>query len=855
MATNIDQRGFIQQLQEMRTTRTQQLRSTNQQAALLNKQINVLTKLDKTMTAMLKAQGIGTAALRDVSSKQTSVVKQNEQMTKSINNLSSSVMRSMSSMASAVGRGTKGAAGAVGNAAVGGASMIGSGIMKALPFVIAGAIGKTMVWDKMDEGVKKQLGESFGGLMKGIFGSLDSSEFGKSIKPITKELGIQLGALSDTLEAFGKKISSIAESLRLPKTFGEGVDRAKEKMEGIKDKAGDVLDEARFKARVGSRMGSQAYEAVTDTSLSDSTALKVLGAGGVVAGGVLIAKGMKPTPAQDAEPVKEKTKPRRIKSAKKPRLFNQQDMAKLADVTKYLKENKLAFTKQNMLVGRVWTSVMKQGGPVAKAFGEAVVKYKIGRTFALVGLAVELIGWWVVENEIAEMEEMGPPYGLTTEEADALRKLARISSTSRIVSATVFGALGAFAGAFTGPAAPVAVPLLGVGGTIVGSELADLAVQKSVSLPESLTKELPEDNKGTARSVAEAARKTRRHSPKHAKKTEGVLSSSSASTSSDSFEMFKGAIGGAESRGDYNARNKNGSSASGKYQVIKSTFESFAKDKDSPVYGMTWDQFQKSDPEVQEALMDYMLQYYNQVLLAGNVPVNEKTLYLAHFLGAETAVKVYNANPNDPLSKYITKNGQYDLMVKQNPGLVTPGTTTSEIQLALGKRVTTQMAHNKATNSRSSFASLDPRRNDTNVTESDKSLYHSENVARRRAEAEKNEPSAALQTPEQIAAAKEEKDKKGRLTTLLQHTGLDVFGKLKEAMGSVTDDLMKGYDENFALQNVSQIPSIDTSDKSTTVVNVSSGGGGGGPSINSVISNHMYNQNWQFSSLSGVQRS
>ena len=54
---------------------------------------------------------------------------------------------------------------------------------------------------------------------------------------------------------------------------------------------------------------------------------------------------------------------------------------------------------------------------------------------------------------------------------------------------------------------------------------------------------------------------------------------------------------------------------------------------------MTFEQFQNSSPEVQEALMDYMLQDYNRILTTGKVPINEQTLYLAHFLGPETAVK------------------------------------------------------------------------------------------------------------------------------------------------------------------------------------------------------------------------
>ena len=114
MATSPD-KGFLEQLREMRNTRMQQLRQGGQQAGLLNKQIAAITTLNKTMESVLRAQNSSNATLKNLSTSQTNVSRQTEQMSKSINNLSSSITRSMGSMASAVGKGTSGAASAVGS--------------------------------------------------------------------------------------------------------------------------------------------------------------------------------------------------------------------------------------------------------------------------------------------------------------------------------------------------------------------------------------------------------------------------------------------------------------------------------------------------------------------------------------------------------------------------------------------------------------------------------------------------------------------------------------------------------------------------------------------------------------------
>jgi hypothetical protein len=95
-------KGFIDQLREMRNTRMQQLRQGGQQATLLNKQITAINSLNKTMDAVLRAQNASNISLKEFNKKQNNVIRQNDSMSKGIYNLSNSITKSIGSFAKSV---------------------------------------------------------------------------------------------------------------------------------------------------------------------------------------------------------------------------------------------------------------------------------------------------------------------------------------------------------------------------------------------------------------------------------------------------------------------------------------------------------------------------------------------------------------------------------------------------------------------------------------------------------------------------------------------------------------------------------------------------------------------------------
>lgn len=157
------------------------------------------------------------------------------------------------------------------------------------------------------------------------------------------------------------------------------------------------------------------------------------------------------------------------------------------------------------------------------------------------------------------------------------------------------------------------------------------------------------------------------------------------------FDKFKRALAGAES-GGMNIQNKSGSTASGKYQFLKSTFEGYAKDKNSPVYGMAWEDYKQSG-DAQERLMDYALNKYINVLDANGLPVTNETLYMAHHFGPGRAVEIlkgYQRNPNAMMKDFFpatSKPGDpsWDLIKQQNPWIKDSLTVSGAISQLGGK--------------------------------------------------------------------------------------------------------------------------------------------------------------------------
>lgn len=87
-----------------------------------------------------------------------------------------------------------------------------------------------------------------------------------------------------------------------------------------------------------------------------------------------------------------------------------------------------------------------------------------------------------------------------------------------------------------------------------------------------------------------------------------------------------------ESGGDYNARNK-GSSAFGKYQVIRSTLADKAKDLGISVK-------EALTPEGQEMVMHSLLSDYKDRLKEFNLPVTKENMFVLHNLGQTGGVRV-----------------------------------------------------------------------------------------------------------------------------------------------------------------------------------------------------------------------
>lgn len=141
---------------------------------------------------------------------------------------------------------------------------------------------------------------------------------------------------------------------------------------------------------------------------------------------------------------------------------------------------------------------------------------------------------------------------------------------------------------------------------------------------------------------------------------------------------LKALIRAPESNGDDRARNKAGSSASGRYQFVEGTFKALY----SRVYGGDADEAWRTkrfDPGVQEKLMDQLLQDNERTLRANNLPVNNGNMYVLHVLGAKDGARVLTAKGDTPVatllsSEIVQKNptyfGKKGMTVAQSLGVI-----------------------------------------------------------------------------------------------------------------------------------------------------------------------------------------
>lgn len=113
------------------------------------------------------------------------------------------------------------------------------------------------------------------------------------------------------------------------------------------------------------------------------------------------------------------------------------------------------------------------------------------------------------------------------------------------------------------------------------------------------------------------------------------------------FRSIKRAIGGAESAGDYNAKNpKKGATAKGKYQFVNDTWN-YISGLHKKDYGRRLERNSRID---QEIAMDMLTEINIKSLRDNNLPVNAATVYGMHFAGNAAAVKKMLRNPSAPAS-------------------------------------------------------------------------------------------------------------------------------------------------------------------------------------------------------------
>lgn len=133
------------------------------------------------------------------------------------------------------------------------------------------------------------------------------------------------------------------------------------------------------------------------------------------------------------------------------------------------------------------------------------------------------------------------------------------------------------------------------------------------------------------------------------------LDSSSFSKPKGEDNLVKKIIG-VESAGNPNAKNPE-STATGLGQFIKSTwletiknhFPEFTKGKDDKELLSL-----RTNPDWSKKVLVKHIEDNKKVLSSSKIPATDTNLYLAHFLGASTAVKVLKSNPSLPISTVAT---------------------------------------------------------------------------------------------------------------------------------------------------------------------------------------------------------
>jgi hypothetical protein len=867
MATSAD-RGFIEQLREMRATRTQQLRQGNQEAALLNRQITSLNNLDKTMRAVLKTQNLSASSLKDINTKQNNMIRQSDQMSKSISNLSTSITKSVSSLASAAVKGTGSAVGSAGGAVVGAASSVASGVAsslaKALPFAIAGVVGKMFVYDKMDDSTKKELGESFSRLMKSIFGDVDTSSFGKVVKPITKEIGIVFGALGDTLGGVTEQITKLVKKI-------EDMDfkRVSEALDSVSKTVLGIINNPELKYYIDKGIAAnKAAGKMAEYIPEDRSAVvsATVGAGalayGAVKGSQKIAAG-----TSQAQPVAQAATSAatasRLSTATVSRNLTDKEIKVMQKSLEAMKKFKLGKGAIALLVGRL--AALSELGMISGGakFLTALKNYKAGNvaTAALSGVAVAITVFTIqMINEQIDTMVMN---GIVSQgDGEWLKGYLQSEEISSLVGSIVFGTAGFVGGAFAGPIGSVG---LGIAGTIsggsVGADVGRSGYEFFNPMPDTLkstdyeqkTNNILKQQYYNQSQLRNNQNDSRRFDRAEAAKPQGALTPNSASHSTSAMDIVGMSEGGAagydaiygfsgpggdpsipRSHGGKNlsqltigeviaigkSRGKN-RGALGKYQFMPTVLEFLL----APAKLTKNDIF---SPENQDHLYRVFTQLNGMELKKRGIELTAENLHLAHAVGAKGAAKLLKADPNaiaaDVLGFEVGSAAR-----DTNPQLEKP--TSEYIASITGKY---QNGNISTSQTSIAQAAISAPMTVTSVAD---------NYARRKKEAKEAEKYEEGSDSFVGPLLKETKQSPS------QFAGMSIK-QFTSDFAKTTQDLTNVFQEIFALQNT-QPASMISNDQSTNINQVNSGGGGGGPSISSVISGSMADRNWQFNALAG----
>lgn len=116
---------------------------------------------------------------------------------------------------------------------------------------------------------------------------------------------------------------------------------------------------------------------------------------------------------------------------------------------------------------------------------------------------------------------------------------------------------------------------------------------------------------------------------------------------------YYGMLAGIESGNNPNAYNK-ASGASGLYQFLKSTWT-----------GLGYSLGDIFNPAEQQAAVQTFTQQNAAALNNAGIPINDASLYAAHFLGAGTAVNILEAPTSASASDYVSSAA-----VRENPGIL-----------------------------------------------------------------------------------------------------------------------------------------------------------------------------------------